>query len=129
MPLIIGFVAGLFMIVQFFVPHAVGTQGYELLLDWARIISAFALVLGIGSLFRTHWEKIHRMRSGYGYSMVTLISFAVMVVVGIFTGAEEASLAQKVLAVKTGPVFDWLFDNILEPLDATMFLLLALFIA
>jgi hypothetical protein len=117
------------MIVQFFVPHAVATQGYELLLDWARIIGAFALVLGIGSLFRTHWDKIRRRRLGYGYSVVTLLSFSLMVWAGIFYGTGEGSLGQRLAEMQNGVTFEWLFDNVQVPLDATMFALLAFFIA
>ncbi len=117
------------MIVQFFVPHAVGTQGYLLLLDWAQIVGAFALVLGIGSLFRTHWDKIRRRRRGYGYSTVTLASFALMVWAGIFYGSGQGPLAKRLLTVESGRLFEWLFNNIDVPLDATMFALLAFFIA
>jgi hypothetical protein len=127
--LAIGFIAGVFMIVQFFVPHAVATQGYELLLDWARIIGAFALVLGIGSLFRTHWDKIRRRRSGYGYNAVTLLSFGLMVWAGLLYGTGEGSIGQRLTEVQDGATFEWLFNNVQVPLDATMFALLAFFIA
>jgi hypothetical protein len=118
------------MIVVFFVPHAVGTKGYELLLEWARIIGAFALVLGLGSLFRTHWDKIRRRRRGeWPYSIVTLASFALMVWAGVFYGTGEGALGRRLVAVEDGALFQWLFDNVQVPLDATMFALLAFFIA
>ena len=116
-PIAIGFVAGVFMFVQFFIPHQMIKASFEDALDWAIIIGAFALVLGLGSLFRTHIDKIHRRREGFSYSFVTLISFAVMLFFGIF--------------YKTDPrtTFDWLFINVQVPLEATMFSLLAFFIA
>jgi peptidoglycan/LPS O-acetylase OafA/YrhL len=116
-PLAITFVVGLFMVVQFFVPHKVGQDIYDALLAWGRIIGAFALVLGVGSLFQRHLERIRRARPGWGYSVVTLASFALMVIVGIGWGKEE------------GSAFDWLFRNVQVPLDATMFSLLAFFMA
>ena len=118
------------MIVVFFVPHAVGTKGYELLLEWARIIGAFALVLGLGSLFRTHWDKIRRRRRGeWPYSIVTLASFVLMVWAGLVYGNGEGSVGTRLLAVEEGTLFQWLFDNVEVPLDATMFALLSFFIA
>ena len=50
-PLLITFLAGVFMAVQFFVPHDLGVTAYTELLNWGRIIGAFALVLlGISRL-------------------------------------------------------------------------------
>jgi len=105
------------MAVQFFVPHEIGQGGYEMLLKWARLVAAFALVLGIGSLLRTHGEKIRRRRRDWSYSVVALVSFVVMCFLGIRFGHLP------------GTGFDWLFRHIQVPLDATMFSLLAFFIA
>ncbi len=116
-PIAIGFLAGIFMIVQFFVPHPALKSTFRELNDWAIIIGAFALVLGLHSLFRTHIDKIRRRREGYSYSLVTLISFAIMFLVGIIYGTKPDTL------------FDWLFDHVQMPLEATMFSLLAFFIA
>jgi hypothetical protein len=116
-PLLITFLAGLFMAVQFFVPHAVGVTVYEELGNWGRIIGAFALVLGIQSLLRTHVEKIRRKRRDWPYSTVAIGSFVLMAVVGISLGSGE------------GSGFDWIFRHVQVPLDATMFSLLAFFIA
>lgn len=126
----LGFLAGIFMLVQFFVPHESSQAAYELLLEWARIIGAFAFVLGIGSLFRNHLDKIRRRRKDAGYSIVTLVAFFTMVIIGIFVPtAEQQSVRGAVLDVDTGTSFQWLFDNVQVPLDATMFGLLAFFIA
>ncbi len=116
-PIGLGFLAGAFMIVQFFVPHPSFQESYKALMDWTMIIGAFALVLGLQSLFRTHLDKIRRRREGYGYSFVALISFAVMFFFGVFYG------------VSPGTAFDWIFNNIQVPLEATVFSLLAFFMA
>ncbi len=116
-PLLITFLAGVFMAVQFFVPHDLGVTAYTELLNWGRIIGAFALVLGIQSLLRTHLEKVRRRRHDWPYSMVAIVSFVFMVIIGIGFGSDP------------GSAFDWLFNNVQVPLDATMFALLAFFIA
>ncbi|MBC7288244.1 MAG: hypothetical protein H5T86_09420 [Armatimonadetes bacterium] len=116
-PLAITFIAGMFMLLQFFVPHKVGYEIYETLLAWARIIGAFALVLGVGSLFHRHLDRIRRRRREWGYSVVTLISFLVVVILGIGWGKEQ------------GTPFHWIFMNVQVPLDATMFSMLAFFVA
>lgn len=116
-PLAITFLVGLFMAVQFFVPHEAGQEVYRTLLAWGRIVGAFALVLGLGSLLRTHTEKIRRRRHDWPYSVATIVSFFVTCALGIFWGHEA------------GTAFYWAFENIMVPLDATMFSLLAFFIA
>lgn len=116
-PLAITFIVGLVMLVQFFVPHKIGEDVMDALTAWARIIGAFALVLGIGSLFQRHLERMRRRREGWQYSIVTLVGFAAMVVVGLAWGKEK------------GSPFNWAFTNIQVPLDASMFSLLAFFVA
>lgn len=87
-PLIIGFITGTFMFFQFFVPHEAGEAGYKLLLDWVQVIGAFAMILGLASLFQSNWEKVRRRQHEYGYSLVTLFCFVLMVYVGLFRPAE-----------------------------------------
>lgn len=116
-PLAITFLVGVFMLVQFFVPYK-GWQDYQNALEaWGRIIGAFAIVLGVGSLFQRHAERIRRRRHEWGYSVVTLLSFAIMFTLGIAWGKDK------------GTPFDWMFTNVQVPLDATMFSLLAFFVA
>lgn len=117
------------MLVQFFVPHALVQRRADMLLDWARIIAGFALALGVGSLFRTHWTKIRRRQREWGYSIVTLVSFFVMLWAGVFYGSGEGSVIDNIFTVEPGNLFEWLFNNIQVPLDSTMFSLLAFFIA
>lgn len=87
-PLLIGFLTGTFMFVQFFVPHYAGEAGSNLLTDWVRVISAFAMVLAIASLCGANWDKIRRRQHDYGYAVVTLVSFLAMVYIGLFRPLE-----------------------------------------
>lgn len=77
------------MFVQFFVPHYVGQAGYDLLLNWVRVIGAFALTLGVTSLFSSNWDRIRRRQRDWGYSVLTLVSFLVMCSVGLLRPAES----------------------------------------
>ena len=128
-PLLLGFLGGTFMFVQYFVPHQAGVVGYEMLLEWLRIIGAFAMILGVASLFRSNWDKIRRRQHDYGYAIVTLVCFVVMVYVGIIHPSGEQTVWQRLWDPEDGPAFQWLFSNVMVPLDATMFSLLAFFIA
>jgi len=119
-PLIIIFVCGVFMIVQFFVPHEKSEFLYEFIaLDWPPIIGAFALMLGVLSLTRVSLAKIRRRSEAWQYSIVTLIGLFVMSAVGIVGHYYQPSM----------DAFDWQFNYVMIPISATMFSLLAFFIA
>ena len=116
-PIAICFITGVFMLVQFFVPHHFVAGLSDELQKWVEIVAAFAIVLGINSLIRTHWEKIRRRRPDWAYSIVTLVSFVAMVTIGLVWGDKK------------GTPFTWAYDWVFSPLDATMFSLLAFFMA
>ncbi|MBD3183270.1 hypothetical protein GF312_13320 [Candidatus Poribacteria bacterium] len=115
-PLIISFVCGIFMLIQFFIPHPGFISVYRGILNWARIIGVFALIIGIGTLVRLHFRRITRRSPGWFYSVVVFAGLIVTASAGIIGGTR-------------GKLFVWIFQNINIPLDATMFSLLAFFMA
>lgn len=105
------------MIVQFFIPHPTSQTLYGEALSWYRIVAAFALILGLHSLIFVHYNKLKRARPGWGYSVVTLASLPVVALFGIIGGVGE------------GSTFMRIYRHIMAPLQATMFSLLAFFMA
>lgn len=91
LPLILVFLGGTFMALQFFVPHEASEFAYEFLLDWILVIGIFALALGIWSLFRVSVEKIKQRSENWGYRYVTLFGLFVMTLFG-FTAPHGESL-------------------------------------
>ena len=116
-PLVITFVTGMLMIVAYFIPHHPFSDLRELFNQWFIVIAAFALILGVLNLIKVNAQKIQRKRPGWGYSAVLLIAFAVTTITGLFWGMDRDT------------VFDFIFRNMFLPLDATMFSLLAFFVA
>jgi hypothetical protein len=116
-PLAIVFGMGVVMAAQYFVPHDYSEFLYEYALDWVIVIGIFAIALGIWSLLRVTWTKVQRRKEGWGYSVVTLAGLAVMLVAGPVWGIQE------------GTIFMKFFWHIYTPIQATMFSLLAFFIA
>ena len=104
------------MLVQFFIPHPVFKSVYTGVVGWARVVSVFAIVIGVGALVRLHFRRITRRTSGWGYSII------------VFTGMLTAAAAG-IIGGPKGNLSVWIFDNIFAPLDATMFSLLAFFMA
>lgn len=117
-PLALCLVMGISMMVQFFVPHPVSVGYYELTTKWIRIVAAFALVLGTGSLIMYHGDRIQRKRQGWPYSIATIVAFVATAVIGLGWGIRPGSILQNVI-----------FSNILVPLNASMFAILAFYMA
>jgi hypothetical protein len=117
-PLAICLIMGITMMIQFFIPHPASVAFYDLTTKWIRIVGAFALVLGTGSLIMYHLDKIQRHRTGWYYSIVTLIAAAATSVIGLGWGVKPGS-----------PLQDIIFSNLLVPLNASMFAILAFYMA
>ncbi len=118
LPLAICLGMGILMMIQFFVPHPVSVAFYDLTTKWIRIVSAFALVLGVGSLILYHTDRLRRQRPGWAYSIVTLVALVITAVIGLAWGVKPGSPLQEVL-----------FKNMLVPLNASMFAILAFYMA
>lgn len=129
-PLALVFIFGVFMIFQYFVPHESSEWIYEFLLDWIYIIGIFALALGIWSLIRVSIAKIKARKTDWGYPIITLLGLFLMILFG-FTGYRDGSLGFHFMTAEglSNPMFRNFFDYILIPIQATMFALLAFFIA
>lgn len=91
------------------------------------IIAVFAFFLGGGNLVRVHVTKLIRRRKDYGYSYITLAAFVIVLTVGLFKIGNSGGIAAEVTA--EGSLFQELFHYVLNPLQSTMYALLAFFIA
>lgn len=116
-PIVVCFVFGIFMLVQFFVPHPLFTRGYQNVLDWMQIIFVSALLVGALSFLILHLDKISKRQKGWGFNLVALAGLAAMVFLGFWKDIQKDS------------PFLWVFDNLQVPMQSTMFSLLAFFVA
>ena len=95
--------------------------------SWFGILAVFAFLLGGASLVRTHGRRVRERARDWRYSAVTLVSFAAVLIVGLFKIGGPPGL--------TGDPTDgasWLtvaFEAILSPLHATLYALLAFYVA
>ncbi len=118
LPKIITFVGGMFLAIQYFIPHRYSQTVYNTALDWDMIIGIFAIFLGIVSLVQFHMLKIQRKEQGFRYSYVLIAGLAFMILTGAITGTGQDSLFIR-----------WGYTGVLNPISATMFALLAFYIA
>lgn len=119
-PLIIVFICGAFMAFQYFVPHYASATVYQYALNWTIIIGIFTLAVGIGSLVNLHYDRIARRKQTWRYSAVTLAALVFMAILGLYSPdamTDPAGLFMK------------MYFYVLSPVQATMFALLAFYIA
>lgn len=135
LPIIIAFVLGVFTFVIFFIPSARSQEAGLTLDSWVAIISAFAMVLGINSILGQHIERVGKRRPGYGYSWVLILSFVAMTIAWIpwwrapEPGAPVTAYYPWGGLENTTGVFSWMFFNMMVPMQATVFSILAFYIA
>ncbi len=115
-PLAIVFVFGIVSTVQYFVPHPLSQAYYDLMLKWLIGVGSMAIFLALASFLRHHYSKLKNKKQA-PYSLIAIISFLFMSVVGFAWGTGPSSLFQK------------MFIYVQAPLQATMFSLLAYFMA
>jgi hypothetical protein len=131
-PLLIASITGFLLIVTFFIPYT-ETWGNEVM-NWFDIVAAFAFVLGAGNLMKMQLQKISDRKAGWGYSAVIIIAFLVTLGVGLAKVGVPASEAFPKHQwsgnyLHQGGAFWWIYEYIFLPLSATMFAMLAFYIA
>jgi len=125
-PLLIVLAIGLLAFVQEYVPHPWSGQFRERLTTWFRIIGGFALFIGVWSLIHMHVTRIRRRQAGWAYSVFVFLGAAGMIALGLWNeGAGPLT--------ETPPDqftwFDWGYRYIQVPCGATIFSILAFFMA
>lgn len=130
-PLVLCFAFGIVMALTEFSPHAFSKKLNEEVIDWSLVIGLFALVLAVATLVQSHWVRIRRRTEHWQYSYVVFAGMIIMLLIGVPTILNKISFLSKIHLSfgPKSPIFVWLFDYVQVPMDATMFSLLAFFIA
>ena len=119
-PLIISMVAGIFVLVGFFIPHPWIRTGYDKIQQWVIIVVAFTYVLGMANLMRLNLDQIQRRSKDWPYKIALVLGCLGTMVVGFLEGTHY---------LDDGTKFSWIYNNLYSAMSATMFSLLAFFIA
>jgi hypothetical protein len=108
---VIAIISGLFVLLGYFFPGVFGSL-QSLLIGWAIILAAFALLLGIFNLAMVHWKKMGNEGSGSVYSIVLLISLVITMIIVGFSGP-------------TGSWSLWVFNTFQVPVEISLLAVLA----
>ncbi|MCF7802935.1 MAG: hypothetical protein K9N46_07635 [Candidatus Marinimicrobia bacterium] len=122
-PTMIAFFFGAMMVINYFVPWGWFSDRANQVQEWGLIVVAFAYILGALNVMRVHGHKVQRKDEDWRFSIVTIITMIVMLTFGLLPEAWGIGGMEK------GSPFLWMFDNMYVPMMATMYSLLAFFIA
>jgi hypothetical protein len=134
LPVWITGIVGVMMVTAVFIPQPLFMEADDKFSVFFDIIAGVAFILGGGNLLKIHWSRIERRVHHWGYSVVTLIGFFVMLGAGLYRlpagylGIGSPESWQRQLQAP-GTLFDWLYQSTFSPLQSTMFSLLAFFVA
>ncbi len=118
-PLMIVILGGIVWVLWVFVPHRLlqDVFYYDFYVPWIRAMSPFGMLLGVISLCMMHTAKIRRKAPKWQYSFFFFAGFIITALAGFIGGTQK------------GGLYMWLFENMQMPMSATMFALLAFYMA
>ena len=118
-PIFLVFLCGLTMVIQFFVPHEYSDLLFQYANDFVIVIGILALPVGIYSLMKMTVKKAVREPKERFFSLLTILGFVIMIAAGLRRDwfASSTSLSSH------------LFNYILVPAQATLFSMLAFYVA
>ncbi|HRY83177.1 MAG TPA: hypothetical protein P5533_00940 [Candidatus Cloacimonadota bacterium] len=118
-PLLIVIVGGIIWVLWAFSPHYLLQEVFynKFYLPWSYASAPFAMLLGVMSLSMMHSNKIKRRAPKWQYSYFFFAGFIITALAGFIGGTQK------------GGVFMWMFENMQMPMSATMFSLLAFYMA
>ena len=131
-PLLITALGGFVLIISYFIPAA---QGWgETVAIWFDVLASIAFVLGGANLLKIHLKKVSDRQSGWGFSAVTISAFIITLYVGLTKMGVNPSTnfpdyVWSGSYREMGAPFWWLYEYAFKPLTATMFAMLAFYVA
>lgn len=130
-PIVLAFLAGIIPILSLYIPKqflADPEIGMSPRLDqYLIIVAGFALPLGIVNVIQNGSRKVMRREAGWPYAVALLVGLFVMGSFGIYGTWTGEGIGFR--ADGTSTPFKWVEDNCFKPLQATIFALLAFFMA
>lgn len=119
-PLLITLVAGIFCLIGFFVPHPAVRSWYDDIQQWVIVIVGATYVLGVANLLRVNLRQVSQRARDWPFKIVLLIGILATSIVGFSEGTHYLDPTSK---------FSWIYNTFYSAMSATMFSLLAFFIA
>jgi hypothetical protein len=102
---------GLIVLLGYFIPAGGLLEFRQLLVQWALILAAAAVLVGMVSLLGVHWQKVSTRQKNGAYSLLLIFSLVITFVLGLL-GTNN-------------PLTRFVLDGIIVPAEASLMALLA----
>jgi hypothetical protein len=106
---------GLIVLLGYFVPAGGLLEFRQLLVEWAVILAAAAVFVGVIGLLGVHWQKIRTRQKKSAYSILLIFSLVTTFLLGLLGASIPSSI----------PLISFVLDAIIVPAEATLMALLA----
>jgi len=103
---------GLLVLLGYFVPVAILGEIRLVLVQWAVVLAAVAMLVGVLNLLGVHWQKIRTRQKGMAYSILLIVSLFASATLGIILGTNNK-------------IMDFFLEAIIIPAEAALMALLA----
>ena len=97
--------------------------------QWYDILASFAIILGALNLIKIQFQKVAKKKKGWPYSLFAIGGFFFAITAGFFIKGLDNTVVWGAHVTTEGTLSKWIFDYMFTPLSATMFSLLAFFVA
>ncbi len=132
-PVFISAFVGIFMILKYFSTYPAIKRVADELEQWGVITLSFSIVLGVLNLIKINLKAVVERKKDWGYKLLLLVSmFTMMIAGGVKWYLEEVrgrQVNQGLPLAVHDSLFDFMFDHVYFPLSATIFALLAFYVA
>jgi len=109
---VIAAVAGLIVLLGYFISIPLILDFRQLLIQWAVLLAAAAIFMGLINLFIVHWNKVNDQKAGWAYSAILIFFLMVSLALGLIFGPDFE-------------VMFLLFNYVQLPVEAALMALLA----
>lgn len=102
---------GLIVLLGYFIPAGGLLEFRQMLVQWASILAAAAVLVGVINLLGVHWQKVRTGQKNSVYSILLIFALVVTFLLGLL-GTNN-------------PLISFVLDAIIVPVEATLMALLA----
>ncbi len=119
-------VVGLIVLLDFGASIPVIDSATQLIISWAALLTAIALVIGIGTVAVNHARRVQHRDGDWQYSIVLLITMLLVIISGTLIGFVPGGYVLFPASLAEQPVRD-LFRAVYQPLASSFLALLTFF--
>jgi hypothetical protein len=109
---VVAIAAGLIVLLGYFLEAPVLVEARQVLLGWAMILAAVAVIVGVANLISVHFNRVTKRHKGSAYSMVLLFALLGSLALGLALGPQNVAVQA-------------MFNGIQLPVEASLMAVLA----